>query len=106
MNRPILSYKSIGKIAEKFLLQVNPQIQLPIPIEEIAERELSLEIIPVKRLKLDFDFEGYLSKILLKSRVSSALTLSGSSLAADWIRGVSWSYSFRDLSIFKLLYSD
>jgi Zn-dependent peptidase ImmA (M78 family) len=35
--------------------------QTPIPVEEIAEFDLGLNIIPVNRLKADFDIDGFIS---------------------------------------------
>jgi Zn-dependent peptidase ImmA (M78 family) len=53
-----LSYKKLGEIADRFLLEFYPSRIPPVPIEEIAESKLNIEIVPIKRLKTDFDVEG------------------------------------------------
>lgn len=60
LNLPRLSDGKVGEIAQKFLEKNHPSFKLPIPIEEIAESKLNIEIIPVKRLKLDYDVDGCL----------------------------------------------
>ncbi|MFH0942940.1 MAG: ImmA/IrrE family metallo-endopeptidase [Candidatus Beckwithbacteria bacterium] len=60
LNLPRLSDGKIGEIAQKFLEENHSTFKLPIPIEEIAESKLNIEIIPVKRLKQDFDVDGCL----------------------------------------------
>ena len=60
LNLPRLSDGKIGEIAQKFLEKNHPTFKLPIPIEEIAESKLDIEIIPVKRLKKDYDVDGCL----------------------------------------------
>lgn len=66
MNFPIprLSYKTIGQIADKFLEKHYPQISLPVPIEEIAEQNLKIKIIPIAKLKGDYDIDGFLTSNL------------------------------------------
>ena len=58
---PHLSYQSIGQIADQFLAKCHPNLILPIPIEEIAEKKLNLKIIPESNLKRDFDVDGFLT---------------------------------------------
>jgi len=64
LNLPRLSYLNIGKRAEIFLAEYHSSLSLPIPIEEIAELKLGLSIIPIKRLKKDFDVDGSLDSTL------------------------------------------
>lgn len=66
LNLARLSDVKIGEIAAKFLDQYHPDLSLPIPIEEIAEAKLNLEIIPVKTLKQEFDVDGCLDSTLSK----------------------------------------
>lgn len=61
---PRLSYKTIGQIADKFLEKHHSQISLPIPIEEIAEQNLKLKIIPIAKLKGNYDIDGFLTSNL------------------------------------------
>jgi len=59
-----LSYKQIGSIADQFLSSYHPSLSLPIPIEEIAEAKLNLEIVPAMKIKEDFDVDGCLNSDL------------------------------------------
>lgn len=52
-----LSYAQIGKIADQFLSIHHPSLSLPIPIEEIAEGKLNLEIIPAMKIKEEYDVD-------------------------------------------------
>ena len=56
-----LSYSKINDLSWEFLKQKNRHLQIPIPIEEIAEFDLGLNIIPINRLRADFDTEGFIS---------------------------------------------
>jgi hypothetical protein len=47
--------------ARQFLEQHNPAGEVPVPIDLIAERGLGLDIIPMPRLKEDFDTDGFLA---------------------------------------------
>ncbi|MBU2051731.1 ImmA/IrrE family metallo-endopeptidase [Patescibacteria group bacterium] len=64
LNLRRLTDFKIGEIAQKFLEQHHPSLSLPIPIEEIAESKLNIEIIPIKTLKQDFDIDGCLDSTL------------------------------------------
>src|SRR5680860_961930 len=58
-----LSYEDLRRRAEEFLTAHHPDRTLPVPIEEIAEFELSLEIGLVPGLKgilAEAEIEGYL----------------------------------------------
>ena len=66
LNLPRLSYLNIGKRAEIFLTEYHSSLSLPIPVEEIAELKLDLRIIPVKRLRRDFDIDGCLDSTLTR----------------------------------------
>lgn len=56
-----LSYSEIQSEAWRFLGEINRQDQIPVPVEVIAEFDLGLNIIPVNRLRADFDIEGFIS---------------------------------------------
>lgn len=59
-----LSYRDIEQITNSFLGKFHPQKTLPIPIEEIAESELELEIVPVSGMKREYDVDGCLDSSL------------------------------------------
>jgi len=48
-------------LAQEFLKKYNPNEDLPVPIEEIVEFDLGLNIVPLPNLKKDLDVEGFLS---------------------------------------------
>jgi Zn-dependent peptidase ImmA (M78 family) len=59
---PYISYFEIGKRAETFLQQHHPSFEIPIPVEEIIELKLGLDIFPFPRLYKDHGLNGFLSK--------------------------------------------
>jgi Zn-dependent peptidase ImmA (M78 family) len=61
-----LSYNDVGDIAFDFLKKYHQNLNIPIPIEEIAEGELHIEIIPVNKLKILHDTDGCLDSSLSK----------------------------------------
>lgn len=61
-----LSYNDVGDIAFSFLKKYHSDLNTPIPIEEIAESKLHIEIIPVNRLKILYDTDGCLDSTLSK----------------------------------------
>lgn len=56
-----LSYNFIRKAASDFLSERNRDSEIPVQVEEIAEFDLNLNIIPVNRLKADFETDGFIS---------------------------------------------
>lgn len=60
LNLPRLSDFKIDEIVERFIEKNHPSFVLPIPIEEIAESKLNIEIIPVKFLRQEHDVDGSL----------------------------------------------
>jgi hypothetical protein len=54
-----LEKKTLG-----FLGQYQKDLKIPVPIEEIVELELGLEIIPLPRLWEDFRIDGFLNSTL------------------------------------------
>ena len=58
------SYDELRAIAERFLEEYHPDGTIPIPMEEIIEFQLGLNIIPVPGLRKFFDVDGYVSKDL------------------------------------------
>jgi IrrE N-terminal-like domain len=59
---PYLSYIDIGKRTEIFLQQYHPSLEIPIPVEEIIELKLELDIFPFPRLYKDHGLNGFLSR--------------------------------------------
>jgi Zn-dependent peptidase ImmA (M78 family) len=58
---PHLSYEQIRTKADSFLAQYNPSEKIPVPIEEIVEFSLGLNIIPLPDLQKTFDIVGFIS---------------------------------------------
>lgn len=58
---PILSYEDINAYAEDFLKEHRSDSILPVPIEEIIEFDLNLDIVPFPSLQRDFDIDGFIS---------------------------------------------
>jgi Zn-dependent peptidase ImmA (M78 family) len=58
---PYLSYTEIGNRAASFLKQYHPSQDIPIPVEEIIELKLELNIFPFPRLYKDHGLNGFLS---------------------------------------------
>ncbi|MBA7521224.1 hypothetical protein ES705_13328 [subsurface metagenome] len=59
------TWPEIRKLAEDFrAIYVSPPDKIPVPIEEIVEFGLGLEIVPIDRLKSTIDVDGFLSNDL------------------------------------------
>jgi Zn-dependent peptidase ImmA (M78 family) len=58
---PRLSYEQIRVQADDFLARYNPSKKVPVPIEEIVEFSLGLNIIPLPDLQKTFDIVGFIS---------------------------------------------
>ncbi|MBI4634311.1 MAG: ImmA/IrrE family metallo-endopeptidase [Deltaproteobacteria bacterium] len=61
-NIPYLSYADIGSRVQAFLNQHHPSFEIPIPVEEIIELNLGLDIFPFPRLYKDHGLNGFLSR--------------------------------------------
>jgi|TARA_Y100000031_G_scaffold139399_1_gene166061 hypothetical protein len=61
---PIFSYEDIRKYADVFLKQYHPTSGIPVPIEEIAEFQMDIDIIPIPGLLRAFDVDGFTSSDL------------------------------------------
>lgn len=64
LNIPDRSYRELREIAEKFLAEHHPTGVIPVPVEEIIEFQLGIDIIPMEGLRRSFDIDGYVSKNL------------------------------------------
>lgn len=56
-----LPYKRIAEEAHVFLVEQGHHETLPVPVEEIIEFNLNLDIVPIPNLQRDFDIEGFTS---------------------------------------------
>jgi Zn-dependent peptidase ImmA (M78 family) len=70
---PRRSQEELRTQAELFLDQHHPSGEVPVPIEEIVEFELGLEIRPIRDLRKRFGFEGSLSSDLTTILVDEEL---------------------------------
>ncbi len=59
-----LPYQQIAQRAEEFLLTHHPSRDLPVPVEEIVEFKLGVDIVPIPNLQKDFEIEGFTSSDL------------------------------------------
>lgn len=58
---PRLSYEDLREAADRFLAEHGATDRVPVPIEEIVEFELGVNIIPLPGLHADHDTDGFLS---------------------------------------------
>jgi Zn-dependent peptidase ImmA (M78 family) len=58
---PHLSYDQIRTKADNFLARYNPSKKIPVPIEEIVEFDLGLNIIPLPGLQKAYDIVAFTS---------------------------------------------
>ncbi len=56
-----LEYQVIADRSLAFLTQYGEASSMPMPVEEIAEIKIGLEIIPLPNLQRDYDIEGFMS---------------------------------------------
>ncbi len=61
---PVLSYEDLRKKADSFLAQFHPESSIPIPIEEIIEFQMGLNIFPMPGLGDLLEAEGFISSDL------------------------------------------
>ena len=53
-----LSYSGIRQLAEEFLNRCHPSREIPTPIEDIVDRQLRMDIVPVRELQKRHGIEG------------------------------------------------
>ncbi len=58
-QHPRYSYRQLQDAAEGFLARHHPRMSLPIPIEEIVEFQMELDIVPFPGLRKAFDIDGF-----------------------------------------------
>jgi len=61
---PHLSYDQLRRHAEAFLAKYHPAQQLPVPIEQIIEFQLHLDIVPLPGLEEAFEIVGFTASTL------------------------------------------
>jgi hypothetical protein len=61
---PQYSYGRLRRFAAEFLRKYNSQDAVPVPIEEIAEISLGLDIIPIPGLQRAFEVDGFIDSDL------------------------------------------
>lgn len=61
---PQYNYSQLRRHASEFLRRYNPQDALPVPIEEIVEISLGLNIIPIPGLQRTFEVDGFIDSDL------------------------------------------
>lgn len=59
---PYYSYADIGKQAQAFLSEYHPSLKLPIPIEDMVDVKMGINIFPFPRLYKDHNLNGFLSR--------------------------------------------
>lgn len=62
LDIPYLTYSDIGQRAQTFLAQYHPSLELPVPIEEIVDVKMGINIFPFPRLYKDHGLNGFLSR--------------------------------------------
>jgi hypothetical protein len=58
---PRLSYEDLREAADRFLAEHGVAVQVPVPIEEIVEFGLGINIIPLPGLHVSHEIDGFLS---------------------------------------------
>jgi hypothetical protein len=61
IQAPVLSYEEIRRRADDFLATYHPSRKPPVPIEEIIEFRLRINIVPVAGLRRAFDIDAFTS---------------------------------------------
>ncbi len=61
LRAPFLTYSDISQKSVAFLNEFHPSTEIPIPIEDIIELKIGLNIFPYPRLYKDHGLNGYLS---------------------------------------------
>lgn len=62
LDIPYLTYSDIGQRAQNFLAQYHPSLEIPVPIEEIVDVKMGINIFPFPRLYKDHGLNGFLSR--------------------------------------------
>lgn len=68
---PFIPYEEIRKKADGFLSEYHPTRDVPIPIEEIIEFQLGINIVPLPGLHRDLELDGFISSDLKEISVDA-----------------------------------
>lgn len=61
VKAPYLDYEKIRVIADNFLNEFHRERSIPVPIEEVIEFQLGIDIVPLEGLQQAFGVEGFTS---------------------------------------------
>ncbi|HXF49226.1 MAG TPA: ImmA/IrrE family metallo-endopeptidase [Verrucomicrobiae bacterium] len=61
LDVPYLTYQDIGRKTQEFLSLYHPSLSIPVPIEQIIEFDLEMNIIPLPNLYRQFSINGFLT---------------------------------------------
>ena len=70
---PHLSYEQLRFHADEFLKRYHPSSKIPVPIEQIVEFQLKLDIIPLPGLQEAYEIDGFTSGDLTAISVDQAV---------------------------------
>jgi len=61
LSIPVFSYEDLRKRADSFLAKHHPSRKIPVPIEEIVELQMGINIIPLPNLHDLLEIDGFVS---------------------------------------------
>ena len=61
MHVPFLASREIKKQAELFRKKYNPKLEIPVPIEDIIDFDLNINILSIPNLERDSDIDCYIN---------------------------------------------
>ena len=64
IKAPFFSYEDLRRKADEFLAQHHPDGTIPVPIEEIVEFELNMDIVPTPGLHQLLEVDGFITSDL------------------------------------------
>ncbi len=69
IQAPFFSYEEIRRKADDFISRYHPEGAIPIPIEEIVEFQLKMDIVPVPGLHKVIEADGFTTSDLKEIHV-------------------------------------
>jgi hypothetical protein len=73
IQAPYFSYEDLRRQANEFLARHHPDGTIPIPIEEIVEFQLGMDIVPTPGLHQLLEVDGFISSDLREIRVDQSV---------------------------------
>lgn len=64
LNIDYLKYSEIAQSAHKFLVEMELEEQIPVPVEEIVDLKLGINIVPLAGIQKVYEVEGFTSSDL------------------------------------------